>query len=143
MFTALCKLYRLFTDHQMYNQSVFKGSGVCRLHYISHSRLTNTRELQTLHQRPAQTYFQLFLATPTDSAVESGTPRHPARSSTVHCQWELLATVENTVFTGRWWRLSHSCCLLLSCCLFTLHLTNFCWCPGDWKHCRGVQCSSV
>ena len=34
--------------------------------------------------------------------VDSGTPRHPARSSTVHCQSELLRTIENTVFPGRW-----------------------------------------
>ena len=34
--------------------------------------------------------------------VDRGTPRHRARSSTVHCQSELLGTVENTVFAGRW-----------------------------------------
>ena len=34
--------------------------------------------------------------------VESGTPRHPARSSTIHCQSELLGTVKNSVFAGRW-----------------------------------------
>ena len=35
--------------------------------------------------------------------MDSGTPCHPARSSTVHhCQLELLGTVENTVFAGRW-----------------------------------------
>ena len=39
--------------------------------------------------------------------VDSGTPRHPAWSCTIHCtalhiQSELLGTVENTVFAGRW-----------------------------------------
>ena len=34
--------------------------------------------------------------------VDSGTPRHPAWSSTVNCQLELLGTIENTVFAGRW-----------------------------------------
>ena len=34
--------------------------------------------------------------------VDSGTPCHPAQSSTVHCQFELLGTVENTIFAGRW-----------------------------------------
>ena len=31
--------------------------------------------------------FQLFRATPTDSAVDSGAPSRMARSSTVHSQW--------------------------------------------------------
>ena len=34
--------------------------------------------------------------------VDSGTPHHSTRSSTVHCQSDLLGTVENTVFAGRW-----------------------------------------
>ena len=60
---------------------------------------SNTGGCQTPHHRPAKTYFQLFLVTPTDGGLWNSSP---ARSSTVHRQLELLGTVENTVFAG-WW----------------------------------------
>ena len=53
---------------------------------------------QTPHHRPAKTYFQLFLATPTDN--EQWNSSHSG--SELHCQLELLGTVENTIFAGRW-----------------------------------------
>ena len=50
--------------------------------------------------------------------VDIGTPYHLARSSTVHCQPELLGTVENTVFAGQWCGV----CPMLAQALFTKNL---------------------
>ena len=44
---------------------------------------SNTRKCRTPHHRLAKTYFQLFLAIPTDCGQCSEAPQHPARSSTV------------------------------------------------------------
>ena len=68
-----------------------------RLQVINLTTPENVKRHTTGQQRPIfNCSLQLQLT------VDSGTPRHPARSSTVHCQSELLGTVENTIFAGRW-----------------------------------------
>ena len=68
-----------------------------RLQVINLTTPENVKRHTTGQQRPIfNCSLQLRLT------VDSGTPRHPARSSTVHCQSDLLGTVENTSFAGRW-----------------------------------------
>ena len=69
----------------------------------------NAKRNTTGQQRPiSNCSLQLQLT------VDSGTPRYPARSSTVHCQSELFGTVENTVFAGRWCGVCPNLCQVIS-----------------------------
>ena len=68
-----------------------------RLQLIIFPSPENVKRHTTVQQRPIfNCSLQLGLT------VYNKTPGHSAWSSTVHCQLELLGTVENTVFAGRW-----------------------------------------
>ena len=68
-----------------------------RLQVIILSTPKNVKRHTTGQQRPMfNCSLQLQLK------VDSGTPRHLARSYFVHCQSDFLGTVENTVFAGQW-----------------------------------------
>ena len=64
---------------------------------------------------------------------DSGTPRHPDRSSTVHCQSELLGTDESTVFAGRWWGVCPICSGLQTAKTSWFSLKNYHFPVVCWK----------
>ena len=76
---------------------VFTLQRICRrLQVIIHITPENVKRHTTGQKRPVfNCSLQLLLT------VDSRNPRHWARSSSVHCQTELLGTVENNVFASR------------------------------------------